>query len=721
MNDTFQQILKQHWGYDDFRGIQREIIESIAEGHDTLGLMPTGGGKSITFQVSALATSGMCLVVTPLIALMKDQVYHLRKRGIKAVAIYTGMTHSAIETALDNCILGNYKFLYVSPERLQSTLFLTKFKLMKVNLITVDESHCISGWGYDFRPTYLRIADVRKHHPKVPVLALTATATPQVIADIQDKLLFRADSRVVRMSFERPNLAYVVRTCTKKENELLHILDKVSGTAIVYANSRKRTAELAQLLNKSGISAAHYHAGLHREIKDSLQEEWYQEKFRVIVATNAFGMGIDKANVRLVIHADVPSSIEAYFQEAGRAGRDGEKAYAVLLTQSIDQSILKRRIQDAYPPKDKVRKIYEKLCYYFQIAMGFGAGQTFDFDMGHFCRTHRLYPTVVEGALHILSQAGYIAHEEDPNLASRLCFLVRRNELYDLAMPAELDRLAQLLMRLYSGLFSDFVFISEEQLANRLQLTRQEVYEQLLRLDKRSIINYVPRKQTPILSFVLDRVEAHKLHLPPAVYEDRLKQAKQHTDAVIEYIKSTHTCRSALLLNYFGEKRAKPCTHCDVCAAHHTKSTDTKVESLAETICTLLRNNRSYSPSELAALLVPQSTCRHTVSCQTDIKDSAEDIAENTAPFDTFPLFDSPPSDASSSSTTPFDAPSFNTFPSNTTPSNAASHSNQTTVQNPLQHFDLHYFDQTDLFFQAVDYLLNEHKIKLIQGKLQLA
>ena len=408
----YRKILKQYWGYDNFRGIQEDIIRSIGEGRDTLGLMPTGGGKSITFQVPALAQEGLCLVITPLIALMKDQVKNLRERGIKATAIYSGMTREEIVIALENCIFGNYKFLYVSPERLDTEIFQIKLRSMHVSLITVDESHCISQWGYDFRPAYLKIADIRQLLPGVPVIALTATATPEVVSDIQQRLQFRQEN-VFRMSFERKNLAYVVRHTEDKESELLHILQRVDGSGIVYTRNRKKTKEISLFLNRNHITATFYHAGLNDETKDSRQKAWLKGEFRVMVATNAFGMGIDKPDVRVVIHADVPDSPEAYFQEAGRAGRDGMKAYAVLLFCTRDKITLKQRVSDTFPEKNYIRKIYEDINFYYQMAMGDGRGCTFAFNIDEFCRNFKHFPVQTDSALKILTRAGYLEYTDE--------------------------------------------------------------------------------------------------------------------------------------------------------------------------------------------------------------------------------------------------------------------------------------------------------------------
>lgn len=603
MSTDFRSILRQYWGFDDFRGIQRDIIESIASGCDTLGLMPTGGGKSVAFQVPALASQGLCLVVTPLISLMKDQVRNLRSRGIKAAAVYSGMSRAEIERTLDNCIFGGYKFLYISPERMMTQLFIAKFKAMKLCFITVDESHCISQWGYDFRPSYLHIAGLRELHPEVAILALTATATPEVITDICEKLKFRPDSHVFRMSFERKGLAYIVRPCLDKQSELLHILQHTGGSAIVYARSRKKTQETAAFLRDAGISAAHYHAGLPHERKDRLQEEWHHDAFRVMVATNAFGMGIDKPDVRLVVHIDVPDSIEAYFQEAGRAGRDGQKAYAVLLYQPADATSLRRQLAASYPPKDFLRTVYEKICFYLQIAMGYGRGRNFNFNLEEFCHRFHLFPATTESALQLLAQAGYVEYQDEPDNASRVHFLMSRDALYGLDLPEELDQMMQLVLRLYPGLFSDFVFISEERLADLLGTTRREVYERLMALDQRGILHYIPRRRTPLLTFVRDRVEKDSIVIPPAIYEERRRQAEKRIEAMVRYISSDDTCRQQLLLAYFGEKHAEPCGHCDVCLArtHRRGSDSTQTEEAIALIKQLLQAKGPYPVEKIAA------------------------------------------------------------------------------------------------------------------------
>ena len=567
---TYHDILKKHWGYDNFRGIQEEIIESIGNGHDTLGLMPTGGGKSITFQVPALAQEGLCLVITPLIALMKDQVRNLRERSIKAQAIYSGMTREEILVALENCIFGDYKFLYISPERLATEIFLTKLKHMKVSMITVDESHCISQWGYDFRPAYLKIADIRAMLPHVPVLALTATATPEVVNDIQHKLNFREGSNTFRMSFERKNLAYIVRRTDNKQEELIHILKKVSGSAIVYTRNRKRTREVCEFLIQQNITSTFYHAGLNNEVKDQRQKSWLTGESRVMVATNAFGMGIDKPDVRLVIHIDLPDSPEAYFQEAGRAGRDGQKAYAVLLYAKEDKTNLSRRIPDTFPDKEYIRTIYEHINYHFQMAMGDGLGCTFAFNIDEFCRNFKHFPVQTDSALKILTRAGYLEYTDEQDNGSRLIFTLRRDELYRLQeFDSDTEKLIRTILRSYTGLFTDYAFINEETLALRTGLTPQQVYDILVMLTRRRILHYIPHKKTPYIIYTCERQETERIHLSREVYDERKESYTTRIKAMTEYATTENKCRSRMLLRYFGEKNEHNCGQCDVCLQKH--------------------------------------------------------------------------------------------------------------------------------------------------------
>ena len=567
--NKYQEILKQYWGYDSFRDLQEEIITSIGEGKDTLGLMPTGGGKSITFQVPALAQEGICIVITPLIALMKDQVQNLRKREIKALAIYSGMTRQEILTALENCIFGNYKFLYISPERLDTEIFRTKLRSMKVSMITVDESHCISQWGYDFRPAYLKIAEIRELLPEVPVLALTATATPEVVTDIQARLKFR-EGNVFRMSFERKNLAYIVRKTDNKTGELLHILKRIDGSAIIYVRNRRRTKEITELLMQEGITADFYHAGLDNAVKDLRQKRWQNGEIRVMVATNAFGMGIDKPDVRIVLHIDLPDSPEAYFQEAGRAGRDGLKAYAVILYAKSDKMTLHKRVADTFPEKEYILQVYEHLQYYYQMAMGDGFQCIREFNLEEFCRKFKYFPVPVDSALKILTQAGYLEYTDEQDNASRILFTIRRDELYKLReMGTEAETLIQTILRSYTGVFTDYAYISEDTLAIRTGLTRQQIYNILVTLTKRRIVDYIPHKKTPYIIYTRERLELRYLHIPASVYEERKARYEARIKAMEEYVTSESVCRSRMLLRYFGEKNEHNCKQCDVCLNRH--------------------------------------------------------------------------------------------------------------------------------------------------------
>ena len=592
--NKYQEILKQYWGYDSFRDLQEEIITSIGEGKDTLGLMPTGGGKSITFQVPALAQEGICIVITPLIALMKDQVQNLRKREIKALAIYSGMTRQEILTALENCIFGNYKFLYISPERLDTEIFRTKLRSMKVSMITVDESHCISQWGYDFRPAYLKIAEIRELLPEVPVLALTATATPEVVTDIQARLKFR-EGNVFRMSFERKNLAYIVRKTDNKTKELLYILQRISGSAIIYVRNRRRTKEITELLMNEGITADFYHAGLDNAVKDLRQKRWQSGEVRVMVATNAFGMGIDKPDVRIVLHLDLPDSPEAYFQEAGRAGRDGEKAYAVILYSKSDKTTLHKRVVDTFPDKEYILNVYEHLQYYYQMAMGDGFQCIREFNLEEFCRKFKYFPVPVDSALKILTQAGYLEYTDEQDNSSRILFTIRRDELYKLReMGKEAEALIQSILRSYTGVFTDYAYISEESLAIRTALTRQQIYNILVTLTKRRIVDYIPRKKTPYIIYTRERLELRFLHIPASVYEERKARYEARIKAMEEYVTTENVCRSRMLLRYFGEKNEHNCGQCDVCLSKRT--TDNLSEKSYEEVKRQILDLLSHSP-----------------------------------------------------------------------------------------------------------------------------
>ncbi len=604
-NEEFSHLLKKYWGYDDFRGIQREIIESIGSGHDTLGLMPTGGGKSITFQVPALAMEGVCVVITPLIALMKDQVHHLRQRGIMAAAIYSGMQHDDIIRILENCILGSTKLLYVSPERLGSGLFQTKLRHMKVSFITVDEAHCISQWGYDFRPSYLQIAEIRRICPDVPVLALTATATPKVVEDICDKLTLSTPHtfNIFRMSFERKNLTYLVSHAMDKRTELIQLLNGEKGAAIVYVRSRRHAREVAELLTEAGLSATFYHAGLEHAVKDQRQRDWQHDRVRIMVATNAFGMGIDKPDVRIVAHYDCPDSIEAYFQEAGRAGRDGQPSRAILLYNAADEPKLRKRISDTFPEKEYIRKVYDHLAYYYQIATGDGYGVSREFNIDDFCRKFNHFPIRVHAALQILQRAGYIEYTEEQDNQARVRFLVTRDDLYRLRgdSPNE-ERVIVALLRSYGGLFADYGFIDESMIANQCGMKSHEVYQTLKGLSEKHILHFIPRKQVPYIRYMQRREDSEHVQLSKEVYEERLTQYKERIEAMLRYAKDNSRCRSRQLLEYFGEKDTKDCGQCDVC--HHTSKTD--IQQAKQQILTLLSDRQRHHVTELLRLQLPK-------------------------------------------------------------------------------------------------------------------
>ena len=543
----------------------------------------------------------MCLVITPLIALMKDQVQNLKKRGIKALAIYSGMSRQDIIITLENCIFGNYKFLYISPERLDTELFRTKLQKMHISMITVDESHCISQWGYDFRPAYLKIAEIRELLPDVPVLALTATATPEVVKDIQARLHFR-HKNVFRMSFERNNLAYIVRKTENKTAELLHILRSMPGSAIIYARNRRRTKEITELLNNEHITADFYHAGLDDATKDIRQHRWQSGESRVMVATNAFGMGIDKPDVRIVIHMDLPDSIEAYFQEAGRAGRDGQKAYAVILYAKSDKTTLHKRILDTFPEKEYIRDVYEHLQYYYQMAMGDGLDCVREFNIEDFCRKFKYFPVPVDSALRILTQAGYLEYTAEQDSTSRILFTIRRDELYRLReMGEDMDRLIQAVLRSYTGVFTDYTYINEASLAICTGLTRRQIYEMLVHLAKLRIVSYIPHKKTPYIIYTRERVEAQRIHISPEVYEHRKARYETRINAMLDYVTNDTVCRSRMLLDYFGERNEHNCGQCDTCISLRSKpgaSEQPDRKTLCAKVCGIL-SRESLTPAGL--------------------------------------------------------------------------------------------------------------------------
>ena len=595
----FHDILSQYWGYTSFRSIQEDIIQSVWDRKDTLGLMPTGGGKSLTFQVPVMAMEGICIVVTPLIALMKDQVDNLKERRIKAAAVYSGMSRDEIITTLENCIFGDYKFLYVSPERLSSDIFLVKLQAMNVCLLVVDESHCISQWGYDFRPSYLNIADIRTVLVDVPVLALTATATKEVVEDIQERLHFKKKN-VFRTGFSRSNLSYVVRTSHNKVGELLHILNSVRGTSIVYVRSRRGTKEIATELQKEGVSADYFHAGLSYEDKIYKQNAWKNNECRAIVSTNAFGMGIDKPDVRTVIHLDLPNSPEEYFQEAGRAGRDGETSYSIILYNKSDSTKLKKRISDSFPKRDFIKRVYEALGNYFQVAVGSGFGRVFDFALPEFCTNFKFPQLQTHHALKILGLAGYIEYTEEIDSRSRLRFQIYRDELYSLRFDNDIDSLIHTILRTYTGVFVDDVYIDESMLATRIGKTKQEVYEMLVTLSRLRYINYIPSKKTPFIIFTSSREDNQFVSIPQSVYEERKKRFEHRIYSMIDYVERQDICRSRMLLIYFGETDAKDCGSCDVCLRkNETGLPNYEFKQIEEQLINQFKNKESYRINEL--------------------------------------------------------------------------------------------------------------------------
>lgn len=555
----------QYWGHSAFRPMQEDIIRSVLEGNDTLALLPTGGGKSICFQVPALAMEGVCLVITPLIALMKDQVENLKRKGIKAVAVYSGMHRNEIQIAYDNCVFGDIRFLYLSPERLLTEQFIETLKRMKVSILAVDEAHCISQWGYDFRPPYLEIAAIRKYIPKSPVLALTATATPEVVIDIQKKLEFKAEN-VFRKSFERKNLTYIVIKEEDKQGRLLRILKKVPGTGIIYVRNRKKTVETANFLRKNGIKADYYHAGLDMQTRSKKQDAWIREEIRIIVATNAFGMGIDKPNVRLVVHIDLPDTVEAYFQEAGRGGRDEKRSYAATLYNHADIVKLQENLEHEYPPVDKIKDIYQSLGNYFQLPVGSGKDESFDFEIYSFCKNYNYSPVIVYNALKFLEREGYILLNESMGTPSRIHFETDREGLYRFQIENKTaDAFIKLLLRSYSGVFTEFVQINEAELAKRSGIKEEEIVSGLLKLQKAGVLSYAKKPGTPQIVFTIERLDQKNLSISPANYHERKRSATARMESVIEYITTEDQCRSQMLLKYFGEQGALRCGRCDAC------------------------------------------------------------------------------------------------------------------------------------------------------------
>jgi ATP-dependent DNA helicase RecQ len=568
--NKFQEILKKYWGHSAFRELQEDIIQSVIDGNDTLALMPTGGGKSITFQIPALYKDGICIVITPLIALMKDQVKNLQEKGVKAVAIYSGMSKREIDYALENCVYDkNLKFLYCSPERLNTDIFKARVRQMNVSLLAIDEAHCISQWGYDFRPAYLKIAELREFLPNTPILAVTATATKKVTIDIQKKLLFKKEN-LLKKSFKRDNIVYLVREVDDKQKYLLKIINSINGTGIVYTRNRQRTKEVSELLQENNISSGFYHAGLSFEDRNNIQNSWKNGETRVIVSTNAFGMGIDKDNVRFVVHIDMPDNIEAYFQEAGRAGRDGKQAFAVLLYHPSDKKKLKQRINTTFPETDTIIKIYDALGNFFQIPMGFGKGMSFDFNMSKFAKLYKININILHNSLKILQNNGYIELSEEVNNPSRIMFIIQRDELYKYQIKNKLeDNFIRLLLRTYTGLFSNYQRINENVLANKLNVKLSNITELLIKLGRDKIISYIPRKKVPQIYFSAERLEKKAVTFNNSKYRLRKELYKESIESMLSYA-TTQKCRSQQLLAYFNEDTSAPCEVCDICTKRNS-------------------------------------------------------------------------------------------------------------------------------------------------------
>ena len=580
MRDKLLAILKQYWGYEGFRESQYEIISSVLSGRDTLALMPTGGGKSITYQLPTLMSDGLCVVITPLIALMKDQVDKLQRQGISAVAIHSGLSRRKIDIALDNCVYGDVKFLYIAPERLNSDIFRLRARRMNISLIAVDEAHCISQWGYDFRPSYLHIKTLREFQPEAPVLALTASATEQVTDDIMENLCF-AEKNIIRSSFARPNLSYVVRKVEDKEEQLLRVISGVAGSGIVYVRKRETAETLCQFLQEQGVNASFYHAGLPNEERSIRQDEWVSGRARVMVATNAFGMGIDKADVRFVVHYTMSDSMESYYQEAGRAGRDGKRSYAMLMVAPNDYKILSRRVDGNFPPIEQIKSIYEKICAYLMIAIGDGAARSYVFNIQDFCYREKLFVQTVVSALDLLERNEYMSYVDVADNPARVIFKVSRDDLYKYTMSDTVERVVRTMLRMYNGLFTEFRAIDEEVIAAATDMSREQVHQVLRELWRSQIIRYVPANSSPMIYMNEERLPVSSLYISPKSYGYRKEQMISRFEAMVGYAENTTECRSVILSNYFGDSSAEPCGHCDVCLANKRNA---KSEDSAEAV-----------------------------------------------------------------------------------------------------------------------------------------
>ena len=593
--ENYLKILKKYWGYDSFRPVQAEIIKSVVQGRDTLGILPTGGGKSLTFHVPALSMDGVCIVISPLIALMNDQVEKLLSLGIKAAAIHSGISYPEMNVRIDNAIYGAYKLLYISPERITSDVFQSKLHQLPVSLITVDEAHCISQWGYDFRPSYLQIAKLRSSFPKSPVLALTATATPDVITDIQDKLFFR-DQNVIEGDFTRKNLVFFVRKSDSKMADLVKVVKNIRGSGIVYLRNRKKTKEIAEHLIRNGIKADFYHAGLSYEIRTLKQESWTKNHTRIMVSTNAFGMGIDKPDVRFVLHMDLPDSPEAYIQEAGRAGRDEKKAFAVLLANSYDKTAAGQRLAANFPEISEIKRIYSAVANYLQIPVGSGKGIPFDFNLYDFASTFKLNSVKAFSALKFLEKEGYLELTDEVNNPSKVLFTLNRDDLYKFQIENhKFDGFIKLLLRSYTGLFSDYTKIDEDALAKRASINRDLVYQYLIKLSQLKVISYIPSRKTPLLIMTEERLDEKSVHISFDVYNERKTRFKNRLDAMLTYSFTDTVCRNNLILTYFGKPSGTPCGLCDVCRARlEDEETPVRLQQTKKDILGLLKENPLY-------------------------------------------------------------------------------------------------------------------------------